>query len=143
MFWHIADHKAREQTGSPHALAISLENAAVTETSIANFLVVVNGVVVSPPSHQVLAGISRRVTMELCRSLGIEFMEMPVKIAGLSGVSEAMLTGTGFCLAGVRELHHGRGSDPIRFEWPGPVFRRLLAAWSDLVGVDIEKSFTQ
>jgi hypothetical protein len=28
------------------------------------------------------------------------------------------------------------------FEWPGPVFRQLLDAWSDLVGVDIAKQFT-
>jgi hypothetical protein len=31
---------------------------------------------------------------------------------------------------------------PGRIEWPGPVFRKLLAAWSDLAGVDVERQFT-
>ena len=48
-------------------------------------------------------------------------------------MSEAMLTGTGFGIAGVRQI------DGLELPWPGPVFRRLLAAWSGLVGIDIEK----
>ena len=52
-----------------------------------------------------------------------------------------MLTGTAFGLAGVAALHLWN-PQPKRFAWPGPVFRELLAAWSDLVGVDIEKQFT-
>src|SRR5207248_3131071 len=50
MFWHVADRKAREQTGTPSALAIPLgPDAAITETSLANFLAVINDVVISPP----------------------------------------------------------------------------------------------
>ena len=46
-----------------------------------------------------------------------------------------ILAGTGFCLAGVRRI------DGVELPWPGPVFRRLLAAWSGLVGVDVEGQF--
>ena len=60
MFWHIADHKAREQTGNPTALAILLgPTGALTETSIANFLAVIDGVVISPPRETVLASTTR------------------------------------------------------------------------------------
>src|SRR5262245_8138825 len=144
MFWHVADHKAREKTGYPHALAIALgPRSSLTETGIANFLAVMDGVVVSPPSNLVLDGISLRVTRELCQALGISFTEAPITPADAHRISEALLTGTGFCIAGVRLLFSHAGSEIHPFDWPGPVFRKLLAAWNDLVGLDIEKQFTE
>ncbi len=143
MFWHVADQKARERTGNPRALAIpSGPRSTFTETGLANYLVVIDGVVISPPRELILDGISLRVTREICHSLRIAFVEAPITPLDLRQASEGMLTGTAFCLAGVKEMH-GWQEPPLRFEWLGPVFRRLLAAWSELVGVDIEKSFTQ
>lgn len=143
MFWHVADHKARERTGNPTALAlIDRGFSHLTETSLANFLAVIDGVVISPPRETVLDGISLRVTGELCHTLGIPLVYSPVTIWDGNKGSEAMLTGTGFCLAGVRELFELHHPKSRRFDWPGPVFKKLLSAWSDLVGVDIEKQFT-
>ena len=140
MLWHVADHKARARTGNPAALALLYHEGDVTETSLANFLVVSEGVVISPPRNTVLDGISLRVTRELCAALHIPFVESPIVLGSdLNRASEVMLTGTGFCVAGVRELVESFGPKPIG--WPGPVFRRLLAAWSDLVGVDVERQF--
>jgi branched-chain amino acid aminotransferase len=143
MLWHVADHKAREKTQNPAALGILLDSSmAVTETSIANFLAVIEGVVTSPPRDRILDGISLRVTGELCAMHGIPFVAASVTLADVHRISEAMLTGTGFCVAGVREYHHYWNPQPQRLTWPGPVYRKLLAAWSDLVGVDIQKQFT-
>jgi len=142
MYWHIADHQAREQTRNPHALALLTNEAAeFLETCVSNFLIVRDGVVVSPPRDQVLDGISLRVTQELCGSLRIPFIHAPITILDID-TPEAMLTGTAFCLAGVKELIIRSRADS-HFQWPGPLFRRLLAAWSDLVGVDVEGQFTQ
>ena len=55
--------------------------------------------------------------------------------------SELLLAGTGFCVAGVKRFAFGKHAREYR--WPGPVFGKLLAAWSDLVGVDIAKQFTE
>lgn len=142
MMWHIADHKAREKTGSPAALALLSEEGQLTETSVANFLVVVDGVLVSPRSGTVLDGISLRVTRELAHDAGVTSIEAPVNAFDVRNASEAMLTGTGFCLAGVRALFEGGAPAPHRFAWPGPAFTKLLAAWGDLVGLDIAKQFT-
>ena len=136
MNWYVADHRARKMSGVPHALAVSSENGTLTETSVANLLAAIEGVVVSPPREQILDGISLRVTKELCGKLGIGFREEPIPISDV-GVSELMLTGTAFGLAGART------SDARELNWPGPVFTKLLAAWSDLVGIDIAKQFTQ
>jgi branched-chain amino acid aminotransferase len=143
MLWHVADHKARERTGNPHALAVLLDpHGSLTETGVANVLAVIEGAVVTPPRATVLDGISVRVTRDLVAALGMPFVEAAITLADVHRISEVMLTGTGFCLAGVREYHPYWGSPPKHFAWPGPVFRKLLAAWSDLVGMDIEKQFT-
>ena len=144
MTWHIANHKAREKSRNPAALGITLTGpgGGFTETSIGHILAVLDGVVTTPPRDTVLDGISLRVTEELCRSLGIPFAEARLPLAQPLAGREVMLTGTGFCVAGVREMFLWN-PEPVRFEWPGPVFRRLLAAWSDLVGLDVEKQFTE
>jgi branched-subunit amino acid aminotransferase/4-amino-4-deoxychorismate lyase len=46
---------------------------------------------------------------------------------------EAMLTSTSVCLLPIVECD----GKPIGDGQPGPMYRRLLAAWSDLVGVDV------
>jgi branched-chain amino acid aminotransferase len=142
MFWHVADQKARAMGGNPSALGITTDGTAgsYTETSAGNFLAVVEGVVTSPPRATVLDGISLRVTEELCRTLNIPFAEAPLPACRSGAYSEMMLTGTGFCCAGVSGLFDGRAL-PCR--WPGPVFRELLAAWNDLVGLDVAKQFTE
>ncbi|WP_439620822.1 aminotransferase class IV [Gemmata sp.] len=140
MLWHVADHRARAL--NPAALAVLTDGrGALTETGIANVLAVVDGVVTAPPRDSVLGGISLRVTRELCEALGLPFAEARLPADALGRFSEVLLTGTGFCVAGVSEViaEAGRSHRP---PWPGPVFRRLLAAWSDLVGVDIEKQVT-
>ncbi|MCI0703505.1 MAG: aminotransferase class IV [Planctomycetia bacterium] len=141
MAWHIADHKARTLTRNPAALALAVEEGEVTETSVANLVLVMDGVVVSPPRSAILDGISLRVTRELCQTIGVSIIDAPAIFRDMLHASEAMLTGTAFCLAGVKEVFEGDARASRVFEWPGPVFRKLLAAWSDLVGVDIEKQF--
>ena len=124
MHWHVADHIAKRDTGVPHALAVSANDGMIGETSIANVLAVIDGAVVSPPPGMVLAGISLKVTRELCGKLGIGFREEPIRADG--PFTELMICGTGFGLAGVRRL--GDRS----FVHPGPLTTRLIAAWSAL-----------
>ena len=46
---------------------------------------------------------------------------------------EALLTSTSICVLPIVECD----GQPIGSGQPGPIYRRLLAAWSDLVGVNI------
>jgi branched-subunit amino acid aminotransferase/4-amino-4-deoxychorismate lyase len=78
----------------------------------------------------VLDGISLRVTSELCRELGIPFEERVLPLAECLRADEAILTGTAFCLAGVRRIN-GR-----ELRWPGPITVALSEAWTQRVGVD-------
>jgi branched-chain amino acid aminotransferase len=123
MHWHMADHIAKRESGVQHALAVGLDDVGVTETSLANVIGVIDGVVTSPPRDRVLDGISLKVTRELCGRLGIAFREGPL----IMSCSEMMITGTGFGIAGVKRI------DGHELTWPGPVFTRLRAAWDELI----------
>jgi branched-subunit amino acid aminotransferase/4-amino-4-deoxychorismate lyase len=136
MHWWIAEQQAKDVDPAASALLVDVAGH-VTETAAANFLIVKDGTVLTPPRETVLNGVSLRVTEELCGELGIPFAERPLTLAECQVADEAMLTCTSYCIAGVRRL------DGVELPWPGPVRRRLLAAWSERVGVDIEGQFLQ
>jgi len=133
MVWWLAEHSLPPDTVP--VLTADPAGDILTETAIGNLLLVVHGTVVASDPVYVLDGISVRVGRELCANMGIPYREAPLTRALVRDATEVMLAGTGFGLAGVRRL------DDATFPWPGPVFRRLLAAWSALVGVDVARQF--
>jgi branched-chain amino acid aminotransferase len=120
------------------ALAMPLTSrGCITETAIATVLVVIDGAVFAPRLGTALQGISLRVVAGLCGELGIEFIDGELLLEELQGAKEAMVCGSAFCLAGVS------WAEGVQLPWPGPLTRRLLAAWSERVGVDIAEWFTR
>ena len=132
LHWWLAEREAHRVDPGAMALVLNIEGQ-VTETAAANFLIVRQGAVLSPPRSSVLNGISLLVTEEICRDLGIPFREQPLPLAECLSADEAFLTSTPYGIAGVRELNG------VALPWPGPLYRRLLAAWSDRAGLDIEQ----
>lgn len=134
LHWWRADHLLRQrQDVPPRAVALLLDAPAgrITETAIGHVLVVREGVVYVPPRGSVLSGISVGVVVELCDRMGVRVTERALTVPEAQEGSEAMLTGTAFCLAGVRWLE-GR-----ELPWPGPITTRLQRAWSEEVGLDV------
>ncbi len=128
----IADHEAGR--AEPGASALLLDaDGFVTETVVANFLMVRGETVLSPPRDTILSGVSLLVVEELCRDLSIAFEERPLTVQDCRSADEAMLAGTSYCLAGVRRIAGAALS------MSGPIRRRLLDEWSRRVGVDIER----
>ncbi len=134
LHWWLAERQAHALDPLASALLLDLDGF-VTETAAANFVIVKDGVVLSPPHEHVLGGISLRVVQELCADLGLPFVEKPLRLDQCQAADEAILTNTSYCLAGVRRL------DGKELPWPGPVWQRLLQAWSARVGVDIQAQF--
>lgn len=130
LHWHLAEYEASQKRRGAIPILLDREGF-LTETAFANFLVVINGEVVSPPINSILEGISLRVVRELCAELAIPFTERQLKLADCYAAQEAFLCGTSFCMAGVRRL------EDITFGWPGVVTERILSRWSAQVGVDI------
>lgn len=132
MHYYLADREARQI--DPDALALLLDSEGhLTETSGANFLLVEKSNLVSPYFGKTLPGISRKVVLELAGRLGLGVVERNLTPPDAMNADEALLTGTAFCLLPVTRIN----GKPIGGGRPGPVFRRLLAAWSEAVGVDI------
>ena len=152
MFWHIAQNRLNDPKSDfhcdiPGAIPVVFGHCGVGDTAIGGILVVFDGAVFRAEYGTVLDSVSVRVVSELCESLGVPFRAEPFDMRALSHSSienppsEILLAGTGFCLAGVRRFVSMKKSRD--YAWPGPVFRRLLSAWNDLVGVDVEGQFTR
>jgi branched-chain amino acid aminotransferase len=132
MHYYLADQKARQREPGSRALMLD-EQGFVIETTTANIVVYARGKLALPPQEKILPGISLAVLLELTKELGIEHVHRDLTPADVAAADEVLITGTSHCILPVVALNGA----PIGSGKPGPVFARLLAAWSRLVGVDI------
>jgi branched-chain amino acid aminotransferase len=134
MHYYLADKEAQLVDAEAIALLLDLDGN-VTETSGANFLMVERGMIVSPTTRNTLPGVSRATVIELAARLGIAFVERDIQVFEAVNAEEAFLASTPYGLMPVTKIN----GVPIGDGKPGVVRRRLLAAWSEMVGVDIEQ----
>ena len=135
MLWWLAEQHLKQRPNYERgqlALLLDGPDGNVLETSFANVLFVVDGVLISPPSSDILDGIGLRIIKEIALNLRISMTErrLPIREV-LSCASEGMLTGTAFGIAGVREVE-GRA-----FTWPGPLTLQLMAEFADRANCDV------
>lgn len=130
LHWWIAGQEASQMEEGAWALLVDA-NGCVTETAAANFLIVKDGVVCTPPRSTILGGISLLTVEEICREKGIPFQERRITLKVCLEADEALLTGTSFCIAGVSRIN------AASIPWPGKIFEQLLEAWNERVGLDI------
>jgi branched-subunit amino acid aminotransferase/4-amino-4-deoxychorismate lyase len=135
MHYYLADRQAAQQ--EPGARALLLDHAGyVLEASTASLFVYLRAEgFLSPPPEKVLPGVSVAVVEELATGLGMRFGHRGLTLDDLRRADEVMLCSTSPCVWPVVSLN-GQAVGGGR---PGKVFRRLLAAWSELVGVDIQR----
>ena len=139
MHYYLADKAAAARYPGARALLTDADGY-VTEASTAN-LIVYNGDegVVAPPHDKVLPGISLAVLLQLADKLRIPYGQRDLRPEDIATADEVMLSSTPFCLLPVTEFN----GQPIGEAGGGPVYRRLLEAWSQLVGVDIAQQARQ
>jgi branched-subunit amino acid aminotransferase/4-amino-4-deoxychorismate lyase len=133
MHYYLADRRANQIESGARAVLLDQEGC-VTEASTANLLVFREGEgLVSPAHGTVLPGISLATISQLAERLGIPIGYHKLFPDDLAQASEIVLSSTPFCLLPATRFN-GR---PIGGGRPGPVFTRLLDAWSRMVGIDI------
>jgi branched-chain amino acid aminotransferase len=127
------------QSQNPDAWAILMDvNGNLAEGIGSNFFIVKQGVVLTPREQYVLPGISRETALELSRELDIEAREADIDLFDAYNADEAFVTSTSFCICPVSSINGvGIGAGEI----PGPITRRLLQAYSELVGIDIAEQY--
>jgi len=129
----LADLEVKAQ--NPRAWAVLLDvRGNLCEGIGANLFLVRNGRLYTPREDFLLPGISRATVIELAATLGIDCEEKDLSLHDAYLADEAFLTSTSLCLCPVSSCNGQRlGADAI----PGPVTKRLLDAYSELVGLDI------
>ncbi|MCI0685519.1 MAG: aminotransferase class IV [Gemmataceae bacterium] len=138
MHFFLADQEAR--LVDPDAISLLLDlQGNIAETSAANFLMVDRGTIISPTTVNTLPGISRAMVIELAAKLGIPFVERDIQVDDVMNAGEALLTSTPYCVMPVTKMNGAA----IGGGRPGPMFRRLLTAWSEVVGVDIGRQIEE
>jgi branched-chain amino acid aminotransferase len=133
MHYYLADREAARRKVGARAILLDQEGG-VAEATSANVLVYrPQEGLSSPPDEHILVGISLGVVHELAGKLGIPFMRRRIAVDELQLADEVMLASTSVCLLPVVECD----GKPVGDGMAGPLFKRLLTAWGDMLGVDI------
>jgi len=128
----LADMEAADV--DPNAFPLLLDmDGNLTESTGANFFIVTDGVLRTPGDSSILQGVSRMTVIDLAEQLNIPVAEEDLQPYDLYTADEAFLTSTPYSILPVGRVDNREVTDNI----PGPVTNQLLAAWSELVGVDI------
>ncbi len=112
----------------------------IAEGSTSNiFLVQEAGLSTPPVESGILPGITRGAVMELARNLGIGVEEYEVRLEELADFEEAFLTNSVMELVPLVSVKDRKGrAITIGSGGPGPVTRKLMAAYRELVKKDSE-----
>ena len=122
------------QDTDPNAWAVLLDEAGnLTEGRGSNIFLVKDGTVATPQGRFVLEGITRSVVMELAAGLDLPVSECDVDLYDAYTADEAFLTSTSLCICPIGKVNGAAiGNGTI----PGPITQQLMAAFSDLAGMD-------
>ena len=132
LFYTLADTEAR--LVDPDAQVIILDvDGNVSENKGGNVCAVIDGVLTTPSTDNCLAGISRQTVLELAAEIGIAVRETHLQTYDLYTADELFFTSTPYCIMPASKFN----GLPIADGQVGPVTKKLLAAWSKHVGMDI------
>jgi para-aminobenzoate synthetase/4-amino-4-deoxychorismate lyase len=112
---------AEQELGEEVPLLVDADGFAL-EAGRANFFVVVDGALATPPvDGRILPGTARAATLEIAADLGIEASERPVPLSELGTADEVFLTSS------VRGLRPVRWLDGVELSRRSTVVERLAA----------------
>jgi branched-subunit amino acid aminotransferase/4-amino-4-deoxychorismate lyase len=133
MHYYLADHQAAARHPGSRAVMLD-EDGFVVEATTANIVAYDHNVgLITPPRAKILPGISLAVLTELAAAAGLPMVERDLHPSDVATADEVFLTSTSPCIQPVTSLN----SQPIGAGQPGPMFTKLIAAWSQHVGLDI------
>jgi branched-chain amino acid aminotransferase len=128
----LADLEVKAQ--NPEAQAILLDaNGNLAEGRGSNVFFVRDGVLLTPKERYVLPGISRQTAIDLARKLGIAVEEADIDFYDAVTADEAFITSSSWCICPASTINGRRIGDATI---PGPVTKRLMDAYVELVDCD-------
>ena len=128
----LADIEASDV--DPEAFPVLLDSQGnISESVGANFFIVTDGVLRTSYDTSVLQGVSRMTIMELATQLGIPTSEENLQPYDVYTADEAFLSSTPYSLLPVGRVDQRALNEKV----PGPITSQLLAAFSEMVGLDV------
>jgi branched-chain amino acid aminotransferase len=116
------------------AFALMLDSDGfIAEGTGANIFFVLDRVLYTPKTRNILVGISRQYVIRLAGKLGLKVVEDDLTLYEAYNAEEAFWTTSSYCILPISMIDGRR----VGSTYPGPVAGRLLKAWSKAVGVDI------
>ena len=135
----LADLEVSAQ--NPEGFAVMLdENGNICEGRGSNVFMVTQGELWTPQERYVLPGISRQTVIELAGKIGLTCREKDFDLYDAYNGDEFFISSTSFCICPVRSLN---GVDFAAGSVPGPVTKKLMDAYVDLVGYDWVGQYTR
>ena len=133
LHWFLADQQSHAV--DPRAITLLLDlDGNITETGGSNVVVVSDDVIYSPSPRNILQGVSLLTVRDLAPQVGLGFQEKDMQVYDVVNADEVWLTTTPYCVAPCAKVNGSTIGDGV----PGPRFEKMIAAWSDLVGMDIK-----
>ena len=132
IYYQLANLQAQRMEKGANAL-LTDEHGFITEGTGNNVFIVVAGEILTPRPHDILRGISRQACMELAGKLDVPVSEANIEPYDVREADEAWYTATTICMVPITRFDF----QPVGSGRPGPIFGRLINAWSEEVGVDI------
>jgi len=111
-------------------------NNHITEASRSNVFVIKDGTVITAPVETVLAGVTRKHVMNICREQGISILEKQIPVKTLDTYDSVFLTSTSTNVLPVAKV------DSINYNVDNPVMRLLMKEFKKLVRREVTKSGT-
>ena len=132
MNFNLAELEAADV--DPEAWPILLDgDGNLTEGTTNNVFLVTGGVIRSPRDRATLQGVSRGMVFDLASQLSIPIVEEDLQPYDLYNSDEAFFSRSGPCILPVTKVDNRVVADGK----PGPITQQLLAAWSEMIGMDI------
>ncbi|MEQ9406919.1 MAG: aminotransferase class IV [Fuerstiella sp.] len=133
MHYYLADREVQQK--NPNARALLLDQQGfLSEASTAGVLIYrADEGLLAPLPEKVLPSVSVGTVKELAQAAGISLTHRDLSPDEVRTADEVFLTSTSPCLLPVVSVDASR----IGTGQPGEIFRRLMTAWSDVVGLDI------
>ncbi|MES2789852.1 MAG: aminotransferase class IV [Planctomycetota bacterium] len=128
--FQLAQLQAKRQ--GPVWPVLTDDQGYLTEGPSWNILVIRGGVLFSPKSEHILHGVSRSITLEAARRIGLKTQDSDITPEFAQGASEILCTATSFGLVPVVQF----AGQPVGDGQPGTWYQKLFAQWKAIVGLD-------
>ena len=124
----------------PGAWAILTDaDGNITEGTRQNVSIVTDGVLRTPQDRSLLQGVSRGMLFDLAAQLNIPAAEEDLQPYDMHTADEAFFSSSAYCMLPITQVDRRQIGDGK----PGPIMQRILAAWSEAVGVSIVEQAQQ